>query len=156
MRKLLLISSCMLLACSVLHSQDASQTTKLDDLSAEEYKALEKVTENSVTGTISFLASDEMAGRGTPSREFTIATAYVASRFRAAGASGLGKDGSYFLESSIDTVRTPDSGSLFQVTGATAPALTLFNATAEPFQFEGKVPLLDKDGALPDDRDNTG
>ena len=152
MRKLLLISSCMLLACSILHSQDASQTTKLGDLSAEEYKALEKVTENSVTGTISFLASDEMAGRGTPSREFTIATAYVASRFRAAGANGLGKDGSYFLESSIDTVRTPEAGSVFQVTGATAPALTLFNATAEPFQFEGKVPLLDKDGALPDDQ----
>ena len=148
-----------LLACSVLffsatavYSQEAELATKLDDLTKEEYKALEKVTENSVKGTISFLASDEMAGRGTPSKEFTIATAYVASRFRAAGTRGLGKDGSYFIESSVDVVRTPDSGSTFQVDGVTTPAYTLFNASAQPLEFEGKIPLLNKDDSLAKDQ----
>ena len=93
-----------------------------------------------------------MAGRGTPSKEFIIATAYVASRFRAAGAKGLGKDGSYFLESSVDLVRTPDSDSTFQVTNGTTPAFTLFNAAMAPFTFEGKIPVVDKDGSLPDDK----
>jgi hypothetical protein len=148
----LLAGSHLFLIASAARSQDTDLATNLDDLTAEEYKALEKVTENSVTGTISFLASDEMAGRGTPTKEFTIATAYVASRFRAAGAKGLGKDGSYFLESWVDTVRTPDSGSMFQVTDGTTPAYTLFNATDKPFQFEGKILLLEKDGSLDDDK----
>ena len=152
MRKLLAMSLCILFASSILQAQDTGHATKLDDLTTEEYEALEKVTENSVTGTISFLASDEMAGRGTPSKEFTIATAYVASRFRAAGAKGLGKDGSYFLESSIDTVRTPESGSMFQVSDGTTPAYTLFNAAGKPFQFDGKIPLLEKEGSLADDK----
>ncbi len=149
MQKLTLLISFLLVTIpSLVRSQEAA--TKLDDLTPAEYKALEKVTENSVTGTISFLASDEMAGRGTPSKEFIIATAYVASRLRAAGAKGLGKDGSYYLESSVDTVRTPESGSVFQIASATAPAFNLFNAAAKPFQFEGKIPFIEKDGSLPE------
>jgi Peptidase family M28 len=133
-------------------AQDAGTTTKLEDLTVAEYKALERVTESSVTGTISFLASDELAGRGTPSKEFTIATAYVASRFRAAGAKGLGQDGSYFVESIVDTVQTPDSGSTLQIADGTAPAFTLFNPAAAPFAFEGQIPLVAKDGSLPNDK----
>lgn len=151
MRNVIAILFFALLPYSLLQAQDKTEPIKLDDLTAAEYKALETVTENSVTGTISFLASDEMAGRGTPSREFTIATAYVASRFRAAGAKGLGKDGSYFLESSVETVRTPESGSMFQVAGGSTPAFTLFNAASVPFTFEGKIPLVEKDGSLPQD-----
>ncbi len=141
---------CVLLT-SVVCAQD-SNTRKLNDLTAEEFKALERITESGVTGTISFLASDEMAGRGTPSKEFTIATAYVASRFRAAGAKGLGPDGSYYLETTIDKVRTPLTGRVFDVANVSTPAVTILNATKEPFQFEGKVPLVDKDGALPADK----
>lgn len=149
MRKLLLPVCLVFVSIGTANAQNASKSETIDDLTAAEYKAIEKVTENSVTGTISFLASDEMAGRGTPSREFTIATAYVASRFRAAGAKGLGKDGSYFLESSVDTVRTPDSGSSFQVVDGTTPMFTFFNGGSAPFSFEGKIPLVGKDGSLP-------
>lgn len=145
MRKLAITLQLVLLLSANLLAQDSQRTTKLADLSAEEFKALERVTEASVTGTISFLASDELAGRGTPSKEFIIATAYVASRLRAAGAKGLGPDGSYFLESSVDTVRVPDSGCSFQVTDGQSPVCTLLNAAADAFQFEGKVPLVTKD-----------
>ncbi len=123
----------------------------LADLTPQEYQALEKVTENSVTGTISFLASDELGGRGTPSKEFLIATTYVASRLRAAGATGLGPDGSYFLESTIATIQTPHTGSEFQIAGASAPRFTLLNSVAEPFRFEGKIPLFSEEVGLPDD-----
>lgn len=151
-RKLKLLACLTLIFVGSASAQDKGSSVKIDDLSKAEYEALEKVTENSVTGTISFLASDEMAGRGTPSKEFTIATAYVASRFRSAGTKGLGKDGSYYLESFVDTVRTPDSGSVFEVSTGPAPAISLFNAATTPFEFEGKIPLIDKDGALPGDK----
>ncbi len=151
MRKTTWIVCLTLLSTQALFAQDAGIAGKIEDLTAEEFKALDKVTENSVTGTISFLASDEMAGRGTPSKEFIIATAYVASRFRAAGAKGLGKDGSYFLESTIDTVRTPASATDFKVMDGVAPTYSLMNATSEPFQFEGKIPVLDQQRALPED-----
>ena len=45
----------------------------------------EQITAGRVTATISFLASDELAGRETNSKEFEIASAYVAARFRVAG-----------------------------------------------------------------------
>ncbi len=149
MHKLLSIALCSILVLANCAAAQDATTSKLADLTADEFKALERVTEPSVTGTISFLASDELAGRGTPSKEFTIATAYVASRFRAAGAKGLGPEGSYFLESSVDTVRTPASGCVFQVADGRTPAFTLLNASVEAFQFEGKVPLVDKEGSLP-------
>jgi len=148
MQKLFSIACCIVLALAGSIQAQEATAFKLADLTAEEFKALEQVTERSVTGTISFLASDEMAGRGTPSKEFIIATAYVASRFRAAGAKGLGPEGSYFLESSVETVRTPDSGCVFQVVDGASPAFTLLNAVDQAFQFEGKVPLVDKDGSL--------
>lgn len=151
MQKLtLLVLFFSVFGASVSHGQEVNQDVRIGDLTAEEYLALERVSENSVTATISFLASDEMAGRGTPSKEFTIATAYVASRFRAAGAKGLGKDGSYYLESFIDVVRTPDLGCTFHVDGATIPEFQLYNASAAPFEFEGEIPLLEKDNSLAD------
>lgn len=133
-------------------AQDKNSTSTLGDLNAAEFKALERVTEGSVTGTISFLASDELAGRGTLSREFTIASAYVASRFRAAGAKGLGPDGSYFIETMIDTERTPDQGAMLEFANASGPKFTILNAAAEPYQFNGKLPIVGKDGGLPADQ----
>jgi hypothetical protein len=49
---------------------------------------LAQITVGRVTGTISFLASDELAGRAIGTPEFNIASAYVAARFRGAGLVG--------------------------------------------------------------------
>ena len=54
------------------------------------------INESIVTSTVSFLASDEMRGRDTPSPELTIASSYVAARFLGAGLKGLGEDGSFY------------------------------------------------------------
>ena len=57
--------------------------------------ALEGVSAESMKGHLSFLASDELEGRKTPSRGLDIAAAYIAAQFRRAGLEPAGDDG-YF------------------------------------------------------------
>ena len=153
-----LTTFCFGLACfvvaqqAVLRGQETSSSSKLSDLTPNEFAALDRITVGSVTGTISFLASDELAGRGTLSKEFQIASAYVASRLRGAGATGLGPEGSFFVESTVDTERTPTDGYSLEVPSARAPKSMLLNAVTAPYQFEGKIPLVDKNAALQKDK----
>ena len=104
---------------------------------------LGQITEGRVTGTVSFLASDELAGRGTPSREFNIAATYVASRFRGAGLKGGGKDGSFFQETMMRELLTPSTGVVYQTTtGEDLPNYGLLTAT-EPLDYTGPTTLID-------------
>ncbi len=73
-----------------------SQETAAPDLSEDAMAAMNVIGEGRVLSTISFLASNEMAGRDTPSPELRIASQYVAARFRGAGLEGAGPEGSYF------------------------------------------------------------
>jgi hypothetical protein len=56
---------------------------------------LERISASSMRGHLSFLASDALEGRGTPSRGLDIAAEYIAAQFRRAGLEPLGDDG-YF------------------------------------------------------------
>jgi Zn-dependent M28 family amino/carboxypeptidase len=56
---------------------------------------LERISANSMRGNLSFLASDLLEGRGTPSRGLDISAEYIAAQFRRAGLEPLGDDG-YF------------------------------------------------------------
>lgn len=56
---------------------------------------LAHISANSMRGNLSFLASDALEGRGTPSRGLDIAAEYIAAQFRRAGLEPLGDDG-YF------------------------------------------------------------
>jgi hypothetical protein len=56
---------------------------------------LERISAAAMRGNLSFLASDALEGRGTPSRGLDIAAEFIASQFRAAGLEPLGDDG-YF------------------------------------------------------------
>ena len=56
---------------------------------------LSSISADEMRGHLSFLASDALEGRGTPSRGLDIAAEYIASQFRAAGLEPLGDDG-YF------------------------------------------------------------
>ena len=58
-------------------------------------KALEQIRPDSLEGHVSFLASDLLEGRDTPSRGLSIAAEYIASQFRRAGLEPAGDDG-YF------------------------------------------------------------
>lgn len=64
-------------------------------LPAGQAQLLDSISADAMRGHLSFLASDALEGRGTPSRGLDIAAEYIASQFRAAGLEPLGDDG-YF------------------------------------------------------------
>ena len=92
------------------------------ELTDAEQSALATVTQENVLGCVSFLASDELAGRDTPSRELEIASAFVAAQFAAAGLEGLEEDGSLFQEHDFPTSRPPKSAEIASEEGAVAIA----------------------------------
>jgi hypothetical protein len=59
------------------------------------YRALASISPDSLRGNLSFLASDLLEGRGTPSRGLDIAAEFIAAQFRSAGLEPAGDDG-YF------------------------------------------------------------
>src|ERR1041384_1950108 len=56
---------------------------------------LDHVSADSLRGHLSFIASDALEGRNTPSRGLDIAAEYIAAQFRRAGLEPAGDDG-YF------------------------------------------------------------
>ena len=57
--------------------------------------ALDRISANSLRGHLSFIASDLLEGRDTPSRGLDLAAEYIAAQFRRAGLEPAGDDG-YF------------------------------------------------------------
>ncbi|MCU0709241.1 MAG: hypothetical protein MUF23_13205, partial [Pirellula sp.] len=96
----------------------------------------EQITDARVTSTIAFLASDELAGRGTGTAEFDIAAAYVAARFRGAGLEGGGVDGSFYHESKSTVSRVPEHATLEDAVGAPIAHWGLLSANDEPWEME--------------------
>lgn len=114
-------------------------------------KGLDQINEKSVTAAITFLASDEMAGRGTPSPEYLIASAYVAARFRGAGLEPGGSEGTFYQNSSIKSIKTPATGvSLHDANGQPLLHSGLLGAAADPVEFSGEVPVVDWAGEWTD------
>jgi len=64
-------------------------------LTAEEQAVLSGISPDSLRANLSFLASDDLKGRYTPSPELDIAASFIAARFRGAGLEPLG-DQDYF------------------------------------------------------------
>ncbi|MEO2020131.1 MAG: M28 family peptidase [Fuerstiella sp.] len=94
-----------------------SQETAAPDLSEDAMAAMNVIGEGRVLSTISFLASNEMAGRDTPSPELRIASQYVAARFRGAGLEGAGPEGSYFQIHQLVTTMPPEHGTVLSEDG---------------------------------------
>ncbi len=134
-----------LLIQSVFAQQDIAEDLK---------PALAKITESSVTSTVTFLSSDEMKGRDTPSPELQIASAYVASRFRGAGLTGIGDDGSYFQTNEIATVVIPTSGLTVEKDGTPLETFGMLTADSEPLAYEGNITMIT--GETPKDATFTG
>jgi hypothetical protein len=77
---------------------------------------LDRISASSMRGNLSFLASDALEGRGTPSRGLDIAADYIAAQFRRAGLEPLGDDG-YFQTadwSQINPRRNRNPGAVAQ------------------------------------------
>ena len=58
-------------------------------------ESLDRISADSLRGHLSFLASDLLEGRGTPSKGLDLAAEYIAAQFRRAGLEPIGDDG-YF------------------------------------------------------------
>ena len=64
-------------------------------ITPENQTVLDHISADSLRGHLSFIASDLLEGRGTPSRGQDIAAEYIAAQFRRAGLEAVGDDG-YF------------------------------------------------------------
>src|SRR5664279_121279 len=64
----------------------------------------QSLTANDLKADVSFLASDALEGRGTPSRGLDIAAEYIAAQFRRAGLEPAGDDG-YFQNAGYQLVK---------------------------------------------------
>jgi len=124
------------------------------------------LTANALQADVSFLASDLLQGRATPSPGLDLAAEYIAAQFRRAGLEPLGDDG-YFqtghyslvtprldgfelqLENGPDVVRVDRSAVSIDQPGAvdlnraSAVKLTAENAAALAGQLRGKVVFLE-------------
>ncbi len=89
---LIVAGSCLLSAAAFLPAQNAAQ---LPPLPAATQSALDSISAESLRGNLSFLASDALKGRFTPSPELDVAAEFIASQFRKAGLEP-GGDQSYF------------------------------------------------------------
>jgi hypothetical protein len=79
------------IACFTLLAQPALQLSTGPQVEA----ALDRISADSLRGHLSFIASDALEGRDTPSRGLDIAAEYIAAQFRRAGLEAP-VDGGYF------------------------------------------------------------
>lgn len=70
------------------------------DLTPQQQSAMDHITAQSLRGHLSFIASDLLEGRATPSRGLDLAAEYIASQFRRAGLEPAGDDG-YFQTATL-------------------------------------------------------
>ncbi len=142
-----LIALCtVLLACGMSVIAQAGETLSISPLTADEQAAVSGIDERSVTSTVSFLASDEMAGRNTPSIELNIASAYVASRFRGAGLEGLSADGKFYQTTELTQFSPAAGGSRLLIDNVSVPVSAVLIGMSEPTIVSG--PLTEATSAL--------
>jgi hypothetical protein len=75
-----------------------------------------RISADSMRGHLSFLASDLLEGRGTPSRGLDLAAEYIAAQFRRAGLEPIGDDG-YFQTATVAVREQNPQGFEMTVTG---------------------------------------
>lgn len=90
-----LISQCALSANVLAQTTTANPAKQSPSLSAPMQATLERISADSMRGHLSFLASDLLEGRATPSRGLDLAAEYIAAQFRVIGLEPGVKD-SYF------------------------------------------------------------
>ncbi len=126
------------------------------ELTAPEKALLVPISADTMKGHVSFLASDALEGRDTPSRGLEVAGEYIASQFRRFGLEPAGDEG-YFQNAPYVLIKQPMDA--FQVTleaggrnwkAAAASAMVTTTAAASLTGVEVvKVSLPDESAALP-------
>ena len=89
-------------------------------LPADQSAALDRITADSLRGHLSFIASDLLEGRETPSRGLDLAAEYIAAQFRRVGLEAIGDDG--YFQTANWQVSEPDASTFnleFRIAGET-------------------------------------
>src|SRR3954453_11085356 len=93
-------------------------------LAAQDHPAAQHIAAhlrpNDLKADVSFLASDALQGRATPSPGLDIAAEYIAAQFRRAGLEPVGDDG-YFQNASYQSVKPNLQGLQFSLGMLHAP-----------------------------------
>src|SRR6202046_606512 len=77
---------------------------RLGGLPAAEQAALDRISAASLKTNLSYLASDELEGRGTPSHGLDLAADYIAAQFQHEGLEPAAPGNSYFQVAAFDQV----------------------------------------------------
>src|SRR5580693_4010119 len=86
------------------------------ELTPQMQSTMDRISAQSLRGHLSFLASDLLEGRATPSRGLDLAAEYIAAQFRRAGLEAAGDDG-YFQTASVSVREQNPEGFEMTVTG---------------------------------------
>jgi hypothetical protein len=92
----------------LLHAADSKLTPPMQSI-------LDAISADSLRGHLSFIASDALEGRETPSRGLDVAAEYIAAQFRRAGLDPAAGDGYFQTAKLLVREQNPD-GFLFVVT----------------------------------------
>ncbi len=112
-------------------------------LTPEMQAVADHISADSLRGHLSFIASDALEGRGTPSRGLDLAAEYIASQFRRAGLEPAGDDG-YFQTATL-TTRTQNYDG-FEMTVSAGNKTIKFEKN--DVQFVSGVPLDLRDAPI--------
>jgi hypothetical protein len=136
----------------------SSGATRLGRLPAAEQAALDRISVDSLRTNLSFLASDELEGRGTPSTGLDRAADYIAAQFSRAGLATAATDRSYFQVAKFDQVTPNLSGFRLALSAPDAPGdkpIDIQGSEARPRTLTGlnldgvPVMVLPANGTIP-------
>jgi hypothetical protein len=106
-------------------------------------QALERISAASLRGNLSFIASELLEGRDTPSRGLDIAATYIAAQFSAAGLEPAGDDRYFQTAKMLRIVPAPDGFDLRMQDGLRTLAIDKSQASVlsrDPLELSG-VPV---------------
>jgi hypothetical protein len=92
-------------------------------LTADQRTVMNHISADSLRGNLSFLASDLLEGRATPSRGLDLAAEYVAAQFRRAGLEPAGDDG--YFQTAVVTMREPNRDGFAMTISAGGRTMTI-------------------------------
>lgn len=123
-------------------------------LPPSEQAALNRISADSLRTNLSYLASDDLEGRLTPSHGLDLAADYIAKQFRDAGLEPAGADGSFFQPAAFEEATVSNAGLELQLrSGKDELAISAREARVRSFEgldlHDAPVFRLPRNGVLP-------
>ncbi len=131
--------TCLFAAFAVLSASAFAEEFTVATLTDDEQSVINSIQQKQVLETVSFLASDDMNGRDTPSKELIVAAEYVADRFRKAGLEGLGTDGSFFQTVELFRTSAPATKAIVSTAANDDIYLTVLTGLNEVLKVHGAI-----------------